>query len=272
MKPNHNLSEESSDSGDDSEYIYADWSESDTEYSCDSGVGLSNSQNKDIILSKTPVDHDSPFISAPLADFDEKELKTANYFADWLKAVADPDKDIVKEIQDKIQNFPDCKSAKEYSGHRPVLRLVGETDSWRNAHGDVEIYYVSGDHFCGTFNHGRKIGLGVESYKNGDTFTGIFKNGHLDGFVRETLEDNITREVFYRNGVKHGFYREFGHSKQFLAFGRFENGKKVGSHWCWSRGDSYLVGSVDENNKPDGKNIFFLYQDLATTLCGDFTH
>ena len=64
MKPNRNLSEESSDSGDDSEYIYTDWSESDTDSSCDTWVGLSNSQNKDMILSKKPVHYDSPFNSA----------------------------------------------------------------------------------------------------------------------------------------------------------------------------------------------------------------
>ena len=186
--------------------------------------------------------------------------------------VTDPNKEIVEKMEYDIEDSKECYLEKRYSGSRPVLRLIGEKDKYGNAHGDVEIYYVNGDHFCGTFNHGRKTGEGVESLKNGDTTTGIFTDGYLDGFVSETLEEDKTREVYYRHGVRHGLYREFGHAKQFLAFGRFKNGKKVGTHWCWSRGDSFLVGPVDENNKPDGDNMFFIYPDLTTTLIGHFSH
>ena len=114
--------------------------------------------------------------------------------------------------------------------------------------------------------------MGTEGLQNGETHTGMFKNGYLDGFVTETLEENVKREVFYNNGVRHGFYREFGLSNQFLAIGRFVNGKKRGSNWRWTEGDSFLIGSVDEENKPDGENILVLYPDLTTTLCGNYSH
>ena len=100
----------------------------------------------------------------------------------------------------------------------------------------------------------------------------MFKKRYLDGCVKETLEDNVHREVFYDNGMRHGFYRELGPSKQFLAIGRFVNGNKIGSHCrCTERG-SFLVGSVDEKNKPDGENVFFLYPHLTTTLCENYSH
>ena len=73
-------------------------------------------------------------------------------------------------------------------------------------------------------------------------------------------------------GTRHGFYREIGQNKQFLAVGRFVNGRKTGSHWCWTKGDSFLVGPVDEEDRPDGDKIIFLYPDLTTTLCGHFCH
>ena len=85
----------------------------------------------------------------------------------------------------------------------------------------------------------------------------MFKKRYLDGCVKKTLEDNIHREVFYNNGVQNGFYREFGPSKQFLAIGRFVNGNKIGSHCRWTEGDSFLVGSVDEEeNSQTGRMIF----------------
>jgi hypothetical protein len=91
----------------------------------------------------------------------------------------------------------------------------------------------------------------------------------LDDLLVETIgfceRDNVTREVFYKRG-------EMGPSKQFWAIGRFSNGSKVGTHWKWTRGNSFLVGSLDDENKAHGDHCFFLYPNLITILFGKFEH
>ena len=75
----------------------------------------------------------------------------------------------------------------------------------------------------------------------------------------------------FQNGVRHGFYREFRHNKNFWYFGKFINGKKSGVHWTKVDGNAYLVGEVDENNKPDGESLY-LYPDLCTSVLGNYKH
>ena len=133
--PKNDLIEDGSESEDASEYTYTDWSESD-ESSHDSGLGFPGGQEKIV---------DSPYSSVPLLDFSDEEQKTTEYLADWIKAAADPDRDIVSELQERFgKNFPECKVGKKYF-RNPVLILIGSKDTYGNLHGDAEMYYANGD-------------------------------------------------------------------------------------------------------------------------------
>ena len=88
----------------DSEYTYTDCSESE-DSSYDSGFGAGGRKDKIERKQQIPSKEDAeddPYSCLPLADFSDDEQKTAEYFADWKKAVTDPDRDIVKELQDKF--------------------------------------------------------------------------------------------------------------------------------------------------------------------------
>jgi len=269
--------DDDSDSDDNSEYTFTDCSESEYERD-DSGIDMSRSIRnktfkKDMASIKLVAEDDSPYSSVPLPDFNDEEQKTAKYLIDWKKALMDPNRNIVRELQEEFgDNLPECEHAEDKE--RSIVTLLGEKDDNGNIHGEAEIYYDNGDYFWGDFNHGVKEGQASVVLKNGDNYVGTFTNGYLDGFVTETVAycDHVQREVFYSRGVRHGFYREIGPSNLFMAIGTFVNGKKSGTHWCWKRGNCFLVGPVDEENKPNGDNIFYLYPDLTTTLCGNFSH
>ena len=128
------------DSDIDSEYTYTDCSESE-DSSWDSGFAVC--ERKDKIERKKQIPskedtEDDPYSCLPLPDFSDDEQKTAEYFADWKKAVLDPDRDIVKELQDKFgDEFPECQF--EMKPERTIVKLIGEKDEDGNIHGEVEI-------------------------------------------------------------------------------------------------------------------------------------
>ena len=84
-QPKNALIEDEDESEAESEYTYTDRSESD-ESNYDYGLGFIGRQKK--------ID-DSLHSSAPLPDFSDEEQKTAEYLAEWIKGVADLDRDIV---------------------------------------------------------------------------------------------------------------------------------------------------------------------------------
>ena len=93
----NDLIEDGSESEDESEYTYTDWSESDDSNN-DSGLGFLGGQEKIVDSSKIVEDIDSPYSSVPLPEFSDEEQKTAEYLADWIKAVADHDRNIVTAL------------------------------------------------------------------------------------------------------------------------------------------------------------------------------
>jgi len=148
----------------------------------------------------------------------------------------------------------------------------------------VEIYYSNGDYFWGDCVHGVKEGSASVVLSNGDNLMGRFLDGRLEGLVTETIgfcdRDNVTREVYYRRGVRHGFYREWGPSRtsgskpnqrEFWALGRFESGRKVGTHWLSTVGRGWLVGPLDQHNRSEGDDVVFLFSDLTTTIQGSYS-
>ena len=257
----------SSEEDDEDEYTYTDCSESE-----DSGLVISERKYKADVTNGIKDDAHS---DVPLTEFSGDEKKTAKYFNDWTRALANSDKEIVKELQENYgETFPECTVEQE--PEKTIVNFIGEKDEEGKMHGEVEINYENGDYFWGDYIHGVREGMASIVLKNGDNYVGNFRNGYLEGTVNETLtfcdRENVQREVYYSKGVRHGFYREILPGGQVWAVGRFVNGRKDGVHWCWSRGNCFLVGSVDDDNKPHGDGIYYLYPDLTTTLCGDFTH
>ena len=262
------------DSDDEDEYTFTDCSDSE-DSSVDSRLEIPRGKSK-IQMRKEVNDEDDPYSDVPLPDFSDDEKKAAEYFTEWTKALADPSRKIVKELQEKYgDTFPCCTCIQE-PDEKSIVNFIGETDDEGKMHGEVEINYDNCDYFWGDYNHGVREGMASIVLKNEDNYVGSFKAGYLEGLVVETItccgRQNVEREVYYSKGVRHGFYREMGPDRQFWAVGRFVNGRKAGVHWCWARGNCYLVGPVDADNKPHGENIFYLYPDLTTTLRGDFTH
>jgi len=262
-----------------SEYTYTDCSESE-DSSGDSGRGSMGGRNSNFSKkNKKTVVEDCPYSTIQVEDFSNEELEVSKNFAEWTKQIMDPTSNIVKELQKEfceyLPKFNAFANNAKTENHK-IVTLIGGKDEAGNIHGEAEIYYDNGDYFWGDFNHGAKEGPASIVLKNGDNYMGEFKNNQLEGFVTEHIafcdRDNVTREVFYRKGVRHGFYREIGPLKQFWAIGRFANGKKIGSHWRWAKGNSFLVGAIDEGNKPHGDFNIYLYPDLKTALVGNFDH
>ena len=215
----------------------------------------------------------SPYCDSPLPSYSSEELETSLYLRNWVSRMLDSASNIVKELQeDFAADLAECDD--RYESDNPATRIVGETDDDGELHGETEVYYENGDYFWGDYHHGVREGMANLVLKNGDTFMGRFRNNRLEGFVVETItfcdRQNVTREVFYKKGVRHGFYREMGPTKQVWAIGRFSNGRKVGTHWKWVKGDSFLIGSLENENIVYGEQCFFLYPDLTTALCGVF--
>ena len=252
----------------DSEYTYTDYSESN-----DVSAKVKKSFSDDFSML---VKDESPYSTRKIEEFSKSELEVSESFAEWKKEIMDPSSNIVKKLQDQFgEELPKCK-VKADDEPSNIVSLIGERDEDGNIHGEAEIYYDNGDYFWGDFNHGVKEGQASVVLKNGDNYMGVFKENQLDGFVTESIEfcdrDNVTREVFYEHGVRHGYYREIGPLKQFWAIGRFSNGKKIGTHWRWAEGNSFLVGAIDEQNKPHGDFNIYLYPDLTTAMVGHFDH
>jgi len=274
-----------SDDDYESEYTNTDYSESE-EASGDSGRGSLGGKSSDSNIGKkgksisegfSITENDaSPYSSLRPQDFSDDELKVAEIFEEWKEEIMNPGSDIVKNLQEEFgEHLPMCKVEADEEANK-IVSLIGERDEEGNIHGEAEIYYDNGDYFWGDFNHGVKEGSASVVLKNGDNYMGVFKDNQLDGFVTESIgfcdRDNVTREVFYKQGVRHGYYREIGPLKQFWAIGRFSNGKKIGTHWRWAEGNSFLVGAIDEQNKTHGDFNIYLYPDLTTALVGHFDH
>ena len=173
MEKNNDGVKNDSNSDTDSEYTYTECSESE-DSSYDSGFGASGRKDKierkKYIHSKEDTEYD-PYSCLPCPDFSEDEQKTAEYFADWKKIVTDPERDIVKELQDKFgDEFPECQFEMKSEGS--IVKLIGEKDDDGNIHGEVEIDYDNGDYFWGDFNHGVKEGMASVVLKNGDNYVG----------------------------------------------------------------------------------------------------
>ena len=263
-----------------SEYTYTDYSESEDENaSSDSGIGslCRKTSYKNINFPEaTNAKDNSAYSSALVERFSSEELRVGEIFRDWTKDILDPDSNIVKRLQDQFgKDLPQC-TVKTEEEHGKIVNVIGERDDDGNIHGEAEIFYENGDYFWGDFIHGVKEGSASIVLKNEDNYMGVFRNNKLEGFVTETIvfcdRDNVTREVFYQHGVRHGYYREIGPNKQVWAVGRFSNGKKFGTHWKWNEGNSFLVGALDEDNKPHGDFNIYLYPDLTTALMGHFNH
>ena len=54
--------------------------------------------------------------------------------------------------------------------------------------------------------------------------------------------------------------------------GRYSDGPKVGTQWCWCIGDGYLIGEVDDDDKVHGDDTVYLYPDITTCILADFIH
>ena len=98
----------------------------------------------------------------------------------------------------------------------------------------------------------------------------------LQYLARENFRTNdgrkCVREVFYRGGKRHGFYREMFEDGGMRMVGRYSEGQKVGTHWCWCIGDGYLIGEVDDDDKVHGDHTVYLYPDITTCILASFIH
>jgi len=285
-------SEEDSGGESESEWETEEEEEEDEEgHSSDSGLGSQGSGycprlGRECKRASRHLDR-GPYDPTPLADFTSVELEVGERCREWVTRITDPASRVVHELQEEYGKvLPDFieerQATKEQQAgldDQQVLQLVGERDSKGRPHGEVEIYYTNGDYFWGDCVHGVKEGLASVVLKNGDNLMGRFRNGLLEGFVTETLSfcerDNVSREVFYKQGVRHGFYREFGPglkpgSRQFWAIGRFEGGRKIGTHWKWNLGNGWLVGPLDDENRSEGERVAYIYPDLKTVIQGSF--
>lgn len=213
-----------------------------------------------------------------LEEFSETETNISELIKKWLSQISSQDMQIVKELQEGFEDTLPPLSVSQVADEesRSVNKVIGGEDDQGNLHGDVEIFYDNGDYVWADFTHGVKEGSASLVYKNGDHILGSFRNGELDGLVKETLNfceyDNVRREVIYKNGVRHGFYREFGPDNKLWTLGKYKDGVKWGKHWKRVDGNAFLYGELDEDNKPHGEEVLYLYPDLCTILRGSYIH
>ena len=214
-----------------------------------------------------------------LEEFSETEINISEAIRKWLSQISSPDVQIVRELQDGFEDeLPTLSIASaEAEETRSVTRVIGDEDDQGNLHGEVEIFYDNGDYVWADYIHGVKEGSASIVYKNGDHILGSFENGKLEGLVEETLNyyceyQNVRREVIYNQGVRHGFYREFGPDNKLWTLGKYKDGVKWGRHWKRVDGNAFLFGELDEENRPHGNEIIYLYPDLCTILRGNYVH
>jgi hypothetical protein len=115
------------------------------------------------------------------------------------------------------------------------------TRNWNNCVG--EEIYVSGTHYFGEFQRGKRHGQGKESYSNGNKYAGEFKNGVREG-----------KGVFiWLNGTQYT--------------GEFKNGNRHGSGEIVYAGGHKYQGDF-KDNKFDGKGTYTIFDDI--TYSGEF--